>query len=134
MYSRSINNISRLAALVLMTLTGISVASAAKPGMRIYDQGLQEDTRVYKVICANGTRAGVSARFDLPPPEMDLKGNLITDEGDRTFRQAPTFNFTGSRKFEPKEICAHPYGKKDHCKPRWDINQAATYACKQSAK
>jgi len=119
--------------ILLVMLIGISLSHAArpgKPGMRVYDQGLKEDTRVYRVICENGTRTRVSVRFETPQPILDLEGNPVTSE-DQPSKRSYTSS-RASKDFRPLEICAHPNGKKDYCKARWDIDKAASYACKQS--
>lgn len=135
MFNSLTQTMLRTLTLLLVALMCVSIAHAArpgKPGVRIYDQGLKEDTRVFNVICENGTRAGVSQRFDLPPPALDLQGNPVnTDEGGRA---VGAFNRSKSKDLQPVEICAHPYGEKDHCKARWDIDKAARYACQKSRR
>lgn len=125
----------RFLPLLLVALMCMSLSHAARFGkqdMRVYDQGLKEDTRVYSVICENGTRVSVSARFDLPPPLLDPEGNVVNNDDGRRAAIPPSRRKSGD--LQPIEICAHPYGKKEHCKSRWDINKAAKYACQKSKR
>jgi hypothetical protein len=122
----------RILPLLLVALVCMSSSYAAKPTMRIYDQGLKEDARVYHVICKNGTRAGASARYELPPPLLDAEGNPVTD--DDSVRATMPSSRGKSGDLQPIEICAHPVGSKDYCKARWDINKAAHYACQKSKR
>jgi hypothetical protein len=126
-------NTFRILPLLLVALVCMSSSYAAKPTMRIYDQGQKEDARVYRVVCEDGTtQVGVSQRFPLSQPILDQEGNPVIDED----KARTVMKFSGGRSNQalPIETCAHPVGGKNHCKARWDINKAARYACQKSKR
>lgn len=85
----------------VITLMTFSFQVSATEPLRIHDQGLDENDRIFTVNCPNGDRSSVTVTYTLEPT------------------------------VEIAEVCIYPVNGRKTCQNGfWDVDEAAELSCK----
>ena len=103
----------------VVCLYAVNAHAADTP--RIYDKGMDFDTRYYSVACPDGNMASVTIRFNINEEDIEP-----LNEDVRRARVNP-------KPVPPRivEVCAYPVSSDDKiCQAGMDLQNAAITACK----